>query len=98
MQNLTIFVPNDHPHFAGHFPGSPILPGVSQINYVLHYLRERDDKPYRVRSIRRAKFRAIIKPDTEIILAIQDLKPQVVRWTLKDSEQIYSSGELEFAE
>jgi 3-hydroxyacyl-[acyl-carrier-protein] dehydratase len=39
MNNTTHWtVPLAHPAFAGHFPGTPILPGVMLLDTVLHAL------------------------------------------------------------
>ena len=34
----TLFIAPDHPAFAGHFPGTPIMPGVVLLDAVLHAL------------------------------------------------------------
>ena len=39
--DLQIDVPTDHPAFAGHFPGHPVLPGVLLLSFVMRALAAR---------------------------------------------------------
>ena len=40
----SIGIPADHPAFAGHFPGIPILPGAVLLDETLREEKEADEK------------------------------------------------------
>jgi 3-hydroxyacyl-[acyl-carrier-protein] dehydratase len=37
---VTVLVPEQHPAFAGHFPGAPLLPGVVLLDEMLRVVEE----------------------------------------------------------
>jgi len=62
-----------HPAFPGHFPGAPLLPGVSLLAEVLEAARSHAEPARRLAAggtLAVAKFLAPVRPDTEIVLAL----------------------------
>lgn len=43
--HLTLQIPRNHPSFAGHFPGQPIVPGVVLLDLVLQAAEGLPDWP-----------------------------------------------------
>jgi acyl-coenzyme A synthetase/AMP-(fatty) acid ligase len=63
----TLHVPHDHPSFAGHFPGQPVLPGVVLLSMVMEALQSRLGTPAQ---IDQAKFLAPVLPGDTLALAV----------------------------
>jgi 3-hydroxymyristoyl/3-hydroxydecanoyl-(acyl carrier protein) dehydratase len=59
---LELTIAPDHPAFAGHFPGNPIVPGVVLLDRVLQAICGRERlNPSRL-EIHAAKFHASVRP------------------------------------
>lgn len=64
-------VPLDHPAFAGHFPGTPILPGVLLLDMVLLKLAEATGLSPQSLSVSSVKFLSPAGPGDQLTLTHQ---------------------------
>jgi len=70
MNNETHWtVPLAHPAFAGHFPGTPIVPGVLLLDMALHHIAEANNLALTTLTIRSVKFLSPARPGDEIVFA-----------------------------
>ncbi|MHA7632856.1 AMP-binding protein [Corallococcus sp. M7] len=67
---LAVEVPANSPYFDGHFPGSPILPGVVQVEWSLLLGREHFALPPDFLRIETLKFQQVIPPGTLLSLEL----------------------------
>ena len=58
----TMEVPAEHPAFAGHFPGRPVLPGVVLLEYVIEAAEKLLGCPLRILEMPWVKFQAPLAP------------------------------------
>ena len=69
MNNTTRWiVPLDHPAFAGHFPGTPILPGVTLLDTVLHAIAAATGITLDICEISSVKFLSPANPGDELVI------------------------------
>ena len=68
-------LPTDHPAFAGHFPGHPVLPGVLLLSFVMQALAARPLLAERVGATSRidnAKFLHPVGPGARLRVALRE--------------------------
>jgi 3-hydroxymyristoyl/3-hydroxydecanoyl-(acyl carrier protein) dehydratase len=61
-------VPPDHPVFAGHFPGTPILPGVMLLDAVLNAIAAATGTALDICEISAVKFLGPAGPGEELVI------------------------------
>jgi acyl-coenzyme A synthetase/AMP-(fatty) acid ligase len=86
----TLHVPHDHPSFAGHFPGHPVLPGVVLLSMVMEALQSRLATPAQ---IDQAKFLAPVLPGDALALNVKT-QANSLHFELMRGETVVARGQL----
>ena len=87
-------VPKDLACWPGHFPGHEILPGVVQLDWVMHTIAEWTQSTPSLLEVAELKFKAFVLPDQELVLEIVRDAPEQFRFTLRAPEGIVASGRV----
>ena len=76
----------DHEIYRGHFPGSPVVPGVCMIRMVHELLQELKSRKLRLSSADNIKFLAVINP-----FEVTDLSVNIDLTTVGDQFMVHAS-------
>jgi acyl-coenzyme A synthetase/AMP-(fatty) acid ligase len=71
QHRLTLRIPEELLYFAGHFPGNPVLPGVVQIAWAIHYGKETFGRLGEFSHLEAIKFQHVILPDNRLYLDLE---------------------------
>ena len=97
MHRVALPIAPEHPAFAGHFPGQPLLPGVSLLAEVLEAVLDEPELARlvgpspRVASI---KFLAPVRPGAQLVMQLE-ASTRGVRFEVREGERVVSSGQFE---
>lgn len=98
---LTLNVSGDITDFKGHFKSFPILPGVTQIDWALHYAVQELGAPGFFKGMEVIKFQEPILPEATIQLSLKwdaDKSKLSFNYTSNNGEQTHSSGKMKLGE
>lgn len=96
---LTLQIPREHPSYAGHFPGQPIVPGVLLLDEVIQAI-EQQVPPIDLYSsagmeMPVCKFLAPVLPGATLCLTLTwDGPGSVLNFKLHQATQLVASGSI----
>ena len=92
MKQTTLHIPGDHPAFAGHFPGMPIVPGVLLLDEALHAIAV--GRPEQGWQINSAKFLQPLLPGASVVIEYEAQASGSVRFDILHGERHVATGVL----
>ncbi|WP_419737057.1 AMP-binding protein [Pseudomonas sp. COR18] len=92
---LQLAVPPDLAYFSGHFPVTPVLPGVVQVDWALELSRERLELPAKFAGMEVLKFQQLVRPGDQIELSLRfDQARGKLYFAFRNGEAACSSGRI----
>jgi 3-hydroxyacyl-[acyl-carrier-protein] dehydratase len=84
----------DHPAFAGHFPGRPIVPGVVLLDFALREVARSLDSPVTGWRIASAKFLAPVGPGSTLVCRLARAG-KAFDFEVRAGEHLVATGRVE---
>lgn len=92
---IQLDVPVDLLYFNGHFPNQPVLPGVVQLSWAVHFGKQYLSVPENFKSLEAVKFHKFIEPGDSITLNLNyNASKQKLYFCYESLQGIHSSGRL----
>jgi 3-hydroxymyristoyl/3-hydroxydecanoyl-(acyl carrier protein) dehydratase len=87
-------VPVDHPAFAGHFPGQPIVPGVVLLDQAILFAERLLDRPLAQWQIGNAKFFSPVGPGETLVFSLERKASGALAFQVRSPDRDVASGSL----
>ena len=95
MNEVTeLRIASDHPAYAGHFPGMPIVPGVVLLDEALHAIAAALGLQLERCTLTAVKFRSVVRPGQALSLRFGSPSPGSVRFAIESDGAAVADGVL----
>ncbi|MBS1129555.1 MAG: hypothetical protein H6R16_557 [Proteobacteria bacterium] len=94
MADFHWIVPDNHPAFAGHFPGKPIVPGVVLLDRAILFAEQLLGQPNLAWQVGNAKFFSPVGPGENLIFALEAKASGSIAFTVRAADRDVASGSL----
>ncbi|MFC6300640.1 AMP-binding protein [Pseudomonas sp. CCM 7893] len=92
---LQLAIPPDLAYFSGHFPQTPVLPGVVQVDWALSLGQQLLDLPGKFAGMEVLKFQQLVRPDDRIELHLRfDRERSKLYFSYRNDTAACSSGRI----
>jgi len=97
--SLALDLPDDCAAFEGHFPATPILPAVAQVDWAIRIARAHFPLPPHFNALRSLKFLRIVQPPVRLTLELAPTRDgRGVTFTYVHGGAACSTGRIEFSD
>lgn len=92
--SIELYIVPEIIYFSGHFPNAPVLPGVVQLEWVMHFASNYlEINKTNFIHIEQMKFSKAITPGVKLFLHLT-LEKKVLKFKYYNEDAIYSIGKL----
>jgi 3-hydroxymyristoyl/3-hydroxydecanoyl-(acyl carrier protein) dehydratase len=92
MPEVSIYIPADHPSFAGHFPGMPITPGVVLLDQAIYAIARDLQLDLQACTVNSVKFLHPVLPDAQLSVHYDVGANGNIRFDIKDNQDVAATG------
>lgn len=93
-KQISLKIPVNHPAFAGHFPGTPIVPGVVLLDEVIHAISMETDLTETAWYISSVKFLSPLKPNEAVVIEHEQLVSGSLKFEVLEGDRQIVIGSL----
>lgn len=94
---IQLTIAPDHPAFAGHFPGSPIVPGVVLLDQALWAIGNLMGSDLSACQISAVKFLSPVRPGEPVCVRYETLDNGAIRFDILSEDRKVATGSVRVA-